>query len=88
MLEFSKESLEKLATLSALHLSDKETDQLRTELTKTLEYTRELNAFETQVEHEAISKINVFREDKAIQCDSTAILDQAPEHKDTYFVVP
>lgn len=88
MPEFSKEALEKLADLSGLHLSNKEIDQLRAELTKTFEYTKELDAFEAQVEHEAITKINVFREDKAIQYDSSAILDQAPEQKDTYFVVP
>ena len=85
---FSKEALEKLAHLSGLHLSNKEINQLRTELTKTLAYTKELSHFETQIEHEPITQINVFREDKAFVYDSSAILNQAPERKDTYFVVP
>lgn len=88
MVDFSKEEIIKIAKHSGLKLNKEEIDHLQEQLKKTLAYTEELNQFKTTIEHEAIKSINVFREDKAIQTDSSAILKQAPKTKETYYVVP
>lgn len=88
MVNFSKEELLRLAEISALQLDKEEVERLQEQLLITIDYTRQLDAFDTADEHEAVKTINVFREDKAIPSNSKALLDQAPQKKDTYFVVP
>lgn len=88
MFNFSKEELLKLAELSSLKLYDDEVEYLRGQLEQTLDYIQQLEAFETKLEHDAVKTINVFREDKAVPKDSAKLLAEAPETKETYFVVP
>ena len=88
MVEFTKKELLNLARISSLKLYDNEIDYLKEQLQKTLDYTKQLDQFETKMEHDAVKNINVFREDKAIPKDSAPLLAQAPATKETYFVVP
>lgn len=88
MIDFSKEEVLRLAEISSLKLHDDEVTWLQEQLAKTIEYTSELEAFKSREEHDAVKTINVFREDKAIQKDSAQLLAQAPQTKETYFVVP
>ena len=88
MVEFSKEELLRLAEISSLQLEESEVEWLQKQLSKTIDYTMQLEKVETIEEHEAVKTINVFREDKAIHKDSQALLAGAPKTKDTYFAVP
>lgn len=88
MIDISKEEVLRLAEISSLKLNDQEVEAFRDQLAKTLEYTSELEEFESQEEHDAVKTINVFREDKSRQKDSAPLLAQAPQTKETYFVVP
>jgi aspartyl/glutamyl-tRNA(Asn/Gln) amidotransferase C subunit len=88
MANFSKEELLKIAEISSLHLENHEVEWLREQLLKTIDYTMQLDKFESREEHDAVKNINVFREDKVIKQDSSKLIKQAPESKNTYFVVP
>ena len=88
MIDFSKEEVLTLAQMSSLQLNDDEVNWLREQLAKTIEYTKELDQFISCEEHDAVKTINVFREDKARKKESALLLAEAPETKETYFVVP
>jgi len=88
MIKFDKNELLKLAKLSALKLYNSEIESLMKDLQKLLNYTEELNEVEISPEVESIKNINIFRNDKVIQQDSTPLLKHAPKLKDCYFVVP
>lgn len=88
MTEFSKEDVLELAKISSLKLEENEIEWLREQLAKTIEYTKQLEAFKSREEHDAVKTVNVFREDKAIQKNSSPLLAQGPKTQETYFVVP
>ncbi|MBD3273333.1 Asp-tRNA(Asn)/Glu-tRNA(Gln) amidotransferase subunit GatC [Candidatus Dependentiae bacterium] len=88
MVKFDKEELLKLADLSALKLYDDEIDNLVDQIKKLLDYTEELSQVKLSKEVAPIKNVNTFREDEIIKFDSKPLLDQAPEKKDNFFVVP
>ncbi|MBD3231912.1 Asp-tRNA(Asn)/Glu-tRNA(Gln) amidotransferase subunit GatC [Candidatus Dependentiae bacterium] len=88
MIKFEKEELIKLANLSGLQLNDEEIAILLNQIKLVLNYTEELEKVELSKELAPIKNVNLFREDKVFQFDSTPILKQAPKSKNTYFVVP
>lgn len=88
MVKFDKEELLKLADLSALKLYDDEIDDLVNQIQKLLEYTEELENVQLSTEALPVRNVNVFREDEIIKFDSKKILNQAPQQKDGFFVVP
>jgi len=88
MVNFSREELLRLAKLSSIKLDESEIDNLLKQFPQTLEYIEQLEQFKSTSEHDAVKTINVFREDKMVQRDSSELLAQAPETKETYFVVP
>lgn len=88
MVDISREDVLKLAELSSLRLEEDEIEWLRDQLIKTIDYTKELEKFCAKEEHDAVRNINVFREDRSVKKDSSNLLAQAPETRDTYFVVP
>jgi len=88
MASFTKEDLLRIAEISSLRLEESKVEWLQRQLAKTIAYTEQLEKVETVEEHDAVKTINVFREDKAEKKDSDKLLSQAPETKDTYFVVP
>ncbi len=88
MVDFSKDELLKLASISYLKLDDNEIEWLQDQLSKTIEYIHKIDQIESKEEHAAIKTINVFRDDKGVKKDSSPLLAQAPKTKGTYFIVP
>ncbi|MFH1461719.1 MAG: Asp-tRNA(Asn)/Glu-tRNA(Gln) amidotransferase subunit GatC [bacterium] len=88
MINFDKEELLKLADLSALKLYDDEIDDFVDQIKKLLDYTNELEQVELSTQSAPTININVFRQDVTIKFDSTSLLNQAPQEKDGFFVVP
>jgi len=88
MADFTKEELRKIAELSALKIDDKESDLFVEQIKTILAYVDQLQQIPLSSEMQQVRNINVFREDEALQCDSTEILAQAPERNNNYFVVP
>ena len=88
MIKFDKETLLKVAKLSALKLTEDEIPKISNDLNKLLEYVDELNNVKISKENTAIRNKNIFRNDEAIAQDPSTLLDQAPKTKDNYFVVP
>ncbi|KKP24828.1 MAG: hypothetical protein SZ59_C0001G0146 [candidate division TM6 bacterium GW2011_GWF2_28_16] len=89
MIKLDKKELQRLADLSALKLNDNELEELLNQITKVLDYTQELNQVKFATDTIKDTKnINIFRQDKAVPYNSCAILKQAPEEKNYFFVVP
>ena len=88
MIKFDKETLLKVAKLSALKLTEGEIPKISNDLNKLLEYVDELNNVKVLKENTAIRNKNIFRNDEIITQDPSALLNQAPKTKDNYFVVP
>jgi len=88
MIELSKEELLKLAHLSALKLDESEVNTFQEQLMQLLEYSSALEHVQGQATLETPHNVNVYRDDKTVQQDSTLILEQAPQREDSYFVVP
>ena len=88
MSTFTKEELLRVAELSALKLEEKEIEAFVVQLKTVLDYTAELSACSITQEQECVRNINVFRDDKVVVKDPSAILAIAPQVEDSYFVVP
>ncbi len=88
MINLDKKELQKIATLSALKVNDKELDELLNQITKVLEYTKDLDEIKINAESKNTKNINILRDDIAQSTNSSAILSQAPEEKNYFFVVP
>ncbi len=88
MIKFDKEELFKIAELSSLKLHEEEAEVLVKQIQLVLNYTEELNQIELAKEAAPTKNVNVFREDEIRQKDSSPLLQQAPNRKDNYFVVP
>jgi len=88
MATISREELLKIATLSALKLSEEEIPVLLKDLTTLIDYTDQLNNVTLGREINPVRNVNIFREDVAHPLRSQEILSQAPEREETYFVVP
>jgi aspartyl/glutamyl-tRNA(Asn/Gln) amidotransferase C subunit len=88
MANVSKEELLKIAQMSSLTLTESEIVWMQDQLSKTVEYTNQLNQVVLEEEHETVKTINVFREDKAIKKDASKIRAQAPKITKNHFVVP
>lgn len=86
------ETIEYVSILSKLELSDEEREQARKDMGRMLDYIDKLNELDTSGV-EPMSHVfpmqNVFREDVITNGDgSEEILKNAPEAKNTMFVVP
>ncbi len=89
MIKFDKQELLKIARLSALKLDEKETVLFAQQIQAVLDYVEQLQQVDMTQEAQSVRNTNVFRPDVAQPCaERDAILEQAPEKKDTYFVVP
>jgi len=88
MSHISKEELQNLAHLSALHLDKTEIDLFADQIETILTYVDQLAQADMTQEVETIKNINVFREDAIKKFDSETILSQAPDIDGRYFVVP
>ncbi len=88
MAKLNREELLKIAELSALKLNENELKLFAEQLQDILNYTKELDSIKLSEQAALVKNVNVFRKDIAKQCDSTALLEQAPKSKNRYFVVP
>ena len=88
MPHITKEEIRTIAKLSALKLNKSEIESFSKQIEGILAYMDQVNEIKIETQGEKIKNINIFREDQAVKCDSTPILEQAPEKEDNYFVVP
>lgn len=87
-----KEDIQRLASLSKLHLSDQEAQQFTQEIIKIIDFVEELQEVETdglEPTYHGNNLMNVYREDEPVQADYTdALIENAPDHQDGYVKVP
>ena len=88
MATFNQDELLRIAHLSGLTLDNKEIALFTDQINAILTYVDQLQAVPAAENAFGTRTVNVFREDKALQKDSAAILAQAPEADEGYFVVP
>ena len=88
MTHLQKADIIRLAELSSLTFSDKETDALLIDLQNILQYVDQLNGITLTEQPAPVSNSNVFRADAARTEPCLNLITQAPEHQETYFVVP
>lgn len=91
MAHITHDEVRKLAAISQITVDEQEVAHLAQELKNVLDYAACLAAI-AQAHKNKMSElpknINVFRNDEVLSCDSSVILDQAPEREENYFVVP
>ena len=87
MAKLERSELLKLAQLTSLTLADDEIESLRDDLERLLSYTDELMAVDLGREEQTVRNTNLFRDDTVHQ-EKRAIIEQAPERAEQYFVVP
>ncbi|MCB9493428.1 MAG: Asp-tRNA(Asn)/Glu-tRNA(Gln) amidotransferase subunit GatC [Epsilonproteobacteria bacterium] len=85
---FCKEELLKLAAMAGLSLDENEVKQFEGEIKAIIENIDALENVTLSEELATARLENVFREDVVIESDADAILAQAPQTQDRYFVVP
>lgn len=89
MVTFSPEDIATIARLSGLEVSKDEQEAFAQQLAEILAYTSQLSEVSAQATPElSTPNVNEFRDDKAVSTDNEAILANAPQIEDTYFVVP
>ncbi|HTM06344.1 MAG TPA: aspartyl/glutamyl-tRNA amidotransferase subunit C [Patescibacteria group bacterium] len=88
MAHISREELLKIATISNITLSENELLVLQDELQAVLSYAERVITVTGDAQDSQLVPLNVFRDDRAIQSNSSALLQIAPEVTDHYFVVP
>ena len=90
--QLDRETMENVALLSKLMLSEEEMEKAKEEMQRMLDYVDKLNTLDTEgvdpVTH-LLADGNVFREDVVENGDDREnILANAPEKRDGAFVVP
>jgi len=92
MIKLSREEVYKIAEISKLELQESEIDHLIKQLEDVLSYAKrvtEIAASANIVTDELLAKtVNITRPDEIIRTNSAAILAQAPQELENYFVVP
>ena len=83
--------VKKIANLSKINLSEKEEESFKYELNKILDWVDELQKVNTENIEPMLSVFNesmTIREDSVESTNSQEILNNAPEKKEDFFVVP
>lgn len=89
MIKISREEVLKIAQMSHIALPDDEIEPMIKELESVLNYAeRVINVANKVVDGVPPKNVNVFRKDQTTEQHPDAILAQAPEKADRYFVVP
>lgn len=91
-MKITQETVQYVAALAKLNVSDEEKQKVAADLNRILEYIETMNGLDTEGV-EAMSHVlpvkNVFREDIVINGDNrTELLENAPKQKDGCFAVP
>lgn len=84
----SKEELKKLAQISGLELHEDELASFTAQVDGVLTYAARVADIAKDVSIPSGKQVNVLREDVAQPCSKEAVLSQAPEREQDYFVVP
>tara|TARA_B100000674_G_C37741894_1_gene869292 strand:+ start:416 stop:700 length:285 start_codon:yes stop_codon:yes gene_type:complete len=88
MSKISIEDVKKIAAMTKLHIEEDELEGVRQQLESVLSYAERVQQIAKDIEIPSDKNINHDREDSVITFDNKAILSQAPQHEDNYFVVP
>lgn len=83
--------VKKIANLSKINLSDKESENLKHELNKILDWVDDLKKVDTKMVEPMLSVFNEnmkMRDDKVELTNTDEILSNAPDKKENFFVVP
>ncbi len=88
MTTFNKDELLHLADLAGLPLEEHEIALFSEQIKAILAYVDQLQSATLSAEIAPLRTDNVLREDVAVRKPNTAMLAQAPETDDGYFVVP
>ena len=83
--------VKKIANLSKINLSDKELENLKHELNKILDWVDDLKKVDTKMVEPMLSVFNEnmkMRDDKVELTNTDEILSNAPDKKESFFVVP
>ena len=83
--------VKKIANLSKINLSEKESENLKHELNKILDWVDDLKKVDTKMVEPMLSVFNEnmkMRDDKVEQTNTDEILSNAPDKKENFFVVP
>jgi aspartyl-tRNA(Asn)/glutamyl-tRNA(Gln) amidotransferase subunit C len=91
-MNITEKTIEHLADLCQIGLSDEEKSSMLASIQATVECMDKLNCIDTSnvkpLEH-IVTYVNVFREDKVKESmDRETILSNAPQHEDGCYVVP
>jgi len=78
----------KIAEISHISLRDDEIEPMIQHLQGVLSYAERVQEIAADIEEPSTKNVNVFREDVVVKTDSEAILCQAPEREENFFVVP
>ncbi len=88
MAKVTKEEIKKIAEMTRVSIEDHELDSILTQFNDVLTYAERVVEIAKSVEIKGNKNINSLRQDIVIPTDSRAILAQAPQQEDNYFVVP
>ncbi len=88
MTKITKEEVLKIAEISHLSLREDEVDSMVQHLQEVLSYAERVQEIAADVQEPSNKNINVFREDVVVKTDPEAILNQAPQQEENFFVVP
>ncbi len=83
--------VKKIANLSKINLSEKESENLKHELNKILDWVDDLKKVDTKMVEPMLSVFNEnmkMRDDKVELTNTDEILSNAPDKKENFFVVP
>jgi aspartyl/glutamyl-tRNA(Asn/Gln) amidotransferase C subunit len=84
----TQEELMALAKMSQVSLRGSHVGGLQQQVQDILSYVERVKDIKNDIESVQHQAVNIFREDKAISCDSQVLLKQAPVQEEQYFVVP
>jgi aspartyl-tRNA(Asn)/glutamyl-tRNA(Gln) amidotransferase subunit C len=88
MTKVTREELLKIAKISNINIHDDEIDGIIAQLESVLSYAERVKEVAADVHIEPTAAVNVFRKDQAEPFDAQAVLAQAPEQEEDFFVVP
>lgn len=86
--KITKDEALKLASYTKLTISDDEIDSIVQQLQDVLAYAQRVQDIAKDIDMPTNKNVNRQRPDVVVSFDSQAILEQAPDAQDNYFVVP
>ncbi|NBV41114.1 Asp-tRNA(Asn)/Glu-tRNA(Gln) amidotransferase GatCAB subunit C [bacterium] len=88
MENITQEEVLKIAALSKIEIAQQDIPELVRRLQNVLSYAERVQDIAKEAEIVLFKNINADREDVVVSSDTQAILKQAPQEENGYFVVP